>query len=246
MKNHQDLTADPATGGNIVNPLVRQISLCWLRLKSKLLRHRIVRPVLEKVADRHFLLIPEVLNPVVFRSGKYFAGVIAGSKVLKPLSGSMRSHALDMGTGCGICAVFAAGRGYRVTGVDINPDAVRCARANVLLNNMETEVEIRHGDLFAPVKGERFELILFNPPFFRGIPGSNLEMAWRSSDIFERFAAGLDDALTSDGQALVLLSTDGEPSRMMSALHANNMDVGIFDQRHFGNEIMTIYRVRRK
>ena len=35
-----------------------------------------------------------------------------------------------MGTGSGICAIFAARRGYRATAIDLNPEAVRCAKTN--------------------------------------------------------------------------------------------------------------------
>ena len=49
--------------------------------------------------------------------------------------------------------------------VDINPEAVRCAGINALLNHFEHKIEVRHGDLFAAVPAERFDLIVFNPPF---------------------------------------------------------------------------------
>ena len=75
---------------------------------------------------------------------------------------------LDMGTGSGIAAIAAARRGARVVAVDISTEAVRCARINVLLNRVDDRVEIRCGDLFEPVQGERFDLVLFNPPFYAG------------------------------------------------------------------------------
>ena len=73
-----------------------------------------------------------------------------------------------MGTGSGVCAVFAARHAHRVVAVDINPGAVRCAALNALLNHVEARIEVRQGDLFAPVARERFDLVLFNPPFFVG------------------------------------------------------------------------------
>ncbi len=149
-----------------------------------------------------------------------------------------------MGTGSGIGAVFAARRGFRVVGVDLNPEAVRCARINALLNGLEDRIEIREGDLFGPVAGERFDLVLFNPPFFRGQPRGLFDLAWRGVDVLERFAAGLPDCLAPGGQALVLLSTDGDADGMLRALEAAGLTVGIAARRHFGNEIMTIYSIR--
>jgi len=88
---------------------------------------------------------------------------------------------------------------------------VRCARANVLLSGLDDRIEIRQGDLFAPVAGERFDLLLFNPPFFRGEPRGNFDLAWRATDVLERFAAGLPAALAPGGRALLLLSTTATP-----------------------------------
>ncbi|QBE47610.1 class I SAM-dependent methyltransferase [Leucobacter triazinivorans] len=71
---------------------------------------------------------------------------------------------LDLGTGCGVVAMHLALRG-RVVATDISERALMMARANARLNGLEGEIEFRRGDLFAPVAGERFDLILSNPPF---------------------------------------------------------------------------------
>jgi predicted acetyltransferase len=94
--------------------------------------------------------------------------------------------------------------------VDINHAAVRCAGINALLNHLEHKIDVRHGDLFAPVSEERFDLILFNPPFVQGAPQNDRDRAWRSNDVAERFAAGLAAHLKPAGFALVLLSTFGD------------------------------------
>src|SRR5256712_4388942 len=114
-----------------------------------------------------------------------------------------------MGTGSGIGAIFAARLGYQVVGVDLNPEAVRCARVNVLLNDLEARVKIHSGDLFAPVAGQCFDLVAFNPPFFRGLPSDRLRPAWRAPDVIERFAAGLGQGPRPGGEARLVLSTGG-------------------------------------
>ncbi|MEO3977799.1 HemK2/MTQ2 family protein methyltransferase [Streptomyces sp. CAU 1734] len=70
---------------------------------------------------------------------------------------------LDMGTGTGALALAAAGRGARVTAVDTTYRAVLTARLNARLARLP--VEVLHGDLFAPVAGRRFDLIVSNPPY---------------------------------------------------------------------------------
>jgi hypothetical protein len=72
--------------------------------------------------------------------------------------------ALDLGTGSGIHALTAAAHAGHVVGVDINPRAVRFAEFNAALNGIEN-VEFRVGNLFGPVEGETFDLIVSNPPY---------------------------------------------------------------------------------
>jgi len=221
------------------NPLVRVLSVGWLMIKRPFLLPRVRKPSLEWVEKTPFVVWPDVLNPVVFRSGEWLA------RSLKALAGAAGSgSALDMGTGSGVGAIFAAKLGYRVTAVDINPEAVRCARINALLNHRERQIQVFEGDLFAPVAGEKFDLILFNPPFFRGTPKNLFDMAWRGTDVLERFAAGLRGALTPAGHALILLSSDGDAAGMLAALASEGMAIATAKRKHFGSEVMTIYDVR--
>jgi methylase of polypeptide subunit release factors len=71
---------------------------------------------------------------------------------------------LDLGAGSGVQAFLAARHSERVLGVDLNRRALRLARLNAELNGVEN-VEWRQGDLYAPVGGERFDLVAANPPF---------------------------------------------------------------------------------
>ncbi len=196
------------------------------------------RPALEYVDGIPILVLPDVLNPVVFRSGEFLARALAQ---VAPAAGGSRV-VLDMGTGSGIAALFAALLGYQVVAVDLNPEAVRCASINALMNRMERQIEVLHGDLFAPVAGRKFDLVLFNPPFFRGKPANLFDLAWRDDDVRDRFAAALPGALKPHGKALILLSTDGEAAGMLQALRKAGLIVAPVSQRNFGNEIMTVYQ----
>ncbi|WP_416446733.1 methyltransferase [Leucobacter sp. HNU] len=73
-------------------------------------------------------------------------------------------RSLDLGTGCGIVALHLALRGP-VVATDISERALALARANARLNGLADRIEFRRGDLFAPVAGDRFDLVLSNPPF---------------------------------------------------------------------------------
>jgi release factor glutamine methyltransferase len=171
------------------------------------------------------------------RTGEFLASLLDANLV------GREDEVLDMGTGSGVGAVFAAKYARRVVAVDINPAAVRCAGINALINGMEVEIEVRHGDLFAPVQGEKFDLILFNPPFLRGTPTDDRDRAWRSSDVAERFAGGLREHLRPGGSALVLLSTFGDGSHFLREFSEQGLGVAVLAERRFVNERLTVFKI---
>ncbi len=76
---------------------------------------------------------------------------------------------LEIGAGFGLTAVLAARAGARVVATDVVPGAVEAIRGNALLNGVS--VDARLGDCYAPVGGERFDLICTNPPQMPTPPG---------------------------------------------------------------------------
>ena len=79
--------------------------------------------------------------------------------------------ALDLGSGAGTLALVLAADAARVIGTDINPRAIALARANATLNGIGN-VEFRAGDLYEPVQGDEFDLIVSQPPYYPALPGS--------------------------------------------------------------------------
>jgi HemK-related putative methylase len=192
---------------------------------------------LERLHGMNIVVTPSVLNPKLTRSGGFFASRIDANLVGRD------AEVLDMGTGSGICAVAAAKYARRVVAVDINAAAVRCTRINALLNNVDQKIEARHGDLFEPVAAEQFDLIFFNPPFLRGAPRDDRDRAWRSSDVIERFAAGVSRHLKPGGAALVLLSTFGDAPSFVAELRRQPFRMAVFAQARFINERMAIFKL---
>jgi release factor glutamine methyltransferase len=192
---------------------------------------------LERVHGVPILVIPSVFNPKVPRTGAFLAAQLDARRV------HADAEVLDIGTGSGVCAIFAARHARRVIAVDINPAAVRCAGINVRLNDLEHSIEVRHGDLFAPVAGERFDLIVFNPPFLRGAPRNDRERAWRSPDVAERFAAGLLDHLKPHGTALVVLSTFGNAQVFLEQVRQRGFAISVLAERRFINERLAVFKL---
>lgn len=89
-----------------------------------------------------------------------------GSATLSLLRLTVREpveSALDLGTGCGILALYLATHCQRVVATDISARACSFARFNASLNG--AAIEVRQGSLYQPVDGESFDLITTNPPF---------------------------------------------------------------------------------
>lgn len=199
--------------------------------------HRYDRLRIERVLDLPIVVLPSVANPKVLRTGAFFASQIDGRLI------AADAAVLDLGTGSGVCALFAARHAHRVVAVDINPEAVRCAAVNALMNRLDARITLRQGDLFAPVADERFDLVLFNPPFIVGAPKDARDAAWRSSDLPQRFAAGLAAHLRPCGAALVLLSSFGDACpRYEAELLAAGFRLELFARRRYVNETVTIVR----
>lgn len=106
------------------------------------------------------------------------------------LAATLREHAhapapgaevLDLCTGSGMLAVQAALLGGRVTAVDVMRRALLSARLNAKLNGVA--VRTRRGSLFEAVEGERFDVIVSNPPYVPKpggdeLPGRGPQRAW--------------------------------------------------------------------
>lgn len=76
-----------------------------------------------------------------------------------------RPRLVDLGTGSGIVAVSLALEcpQAEVLAVDVSPAAISVARNNA--GRLGAPVEFREGSWFAPLAGERFDLIVSNPPY---------------------------------------------------------------------------------
>lgn len=114
-------------------------------------------------------------------------------------------RALDLGTGCGIQALLAREHCREVVATDVNPRALRFAEINAVLD--DTTLDLRRGDLFAPVAGERFDLVVSNPPFVVG-PARD-DLVYRDSglpgdELVRRVVVGAAKHLAPGGVAQVL------------------------------------------
>ncbi|RLG55450.1 MAG: hypothetical protein DRN99_02595 [Thermoproteota archaeon] len=160
---------------------------------------------------------------------------------------------LDLGTGCGILAVLAALRGAsHVVGVDINPHAMICLLGNARAHGVLDRVEFRLGSLFQPLKrGERFNLILFNPPYLPVEWSGRLEdAAWaggrRGRRLIDPFISEVGRWLTPGGRALMVqLEKNGIDESLRRAEEAG-LSARVVSERKLFFERLVVLELSRR
>ncbi|MER7127928.1 DUF7059 domain-containing protein [Streptosporangium saharense] len=88
----------------------------------------------------------------------------ASANLAQLVSRRPAGRVLDLGTGCGVQVLHLAERAREIVATDVNRRALRMARLSWALSGIDG-VEARQGSLFEPVEGERFDLVVSNPPF---------------------------------------------------------------------------------
>jgi release factor glutamine methyltransferase len=79
---------------------------------------------------------------------------------------SPEGRVADLGTGGGALALALASERpqWRLVATDVSQEALEVARANATMLKLR-QVEFRHGSWFEPLAGERFDLLVSNPPY---------------------------------------------------------------------------------
>ena len=146
------------------------------------------------------------------------------------------STALDPFTGSGVLAIAAAQAGARTTAIDISRRAVVCARLNGLLNGVR--IRALRGDVFGPVAGERFDLIVANPPYVPGAvdgPVRGAARAWEGGGdgrgFVDRLCAEAPRHLADGGELLLIHSDVCGEAQTIELLQAAGLQTTVVERR---------------
>jgi release factor glutamine methyltransferase len=188
--------------------------------------------VMYEMFGHRFAVPPQVqpINPMSdLLGGAVLAEVQPGDRVL------------DMGTGCGVNAILAAGASTDVLAVDINPRALEAARDNTELGGVADRVEVRASDVFDAVDGD-FDVIVFDPPYRWFAPRDLFEMALTDENYgaLTRFFHQCDRYLRPGGRILVAFASSGDLGYLRSLVAQAGMRYEIVAHRSLERELMTV------
>ncbi len=137
----------------------------------------------------------------------YVMGIGPSSRLLASLAPPLPgARVLELASGIGWLSGLLAQAGCSVVASDLNARALELGRFSARLNGI-SGIDFRNGEGFSTVAGERFDLIVANPPYVQS-PGGN--MTYKESQpgdpICARLLREIPDHLAPNGIAVVLIN----------------------------------------
>jgi methylase of polypeptide subunit release factors len=190
----------------------------------------LVCPFFLNVIEDLYVFCDDLANrgEAVMGAGATTASLIQAAWPTKPVE-----RLLDLGSGAGTAALLLARRAGQVVGSDINPRAIALAKFNLALAGRDN-IAFVEGDLFAPVAGTRFDLIVAQPPFVSKLDSEQavtfLHGGARGDELLLRILSELPPRLAPGGRALFLVDwpryDDVSPAaRIRAALGEGSFDL---------------------
>jgi ribosomal protein L3 glutamine methyltransferase len=180
------------------------------------------------VQGLQFYVDERVIVPRSFIGDILCSGLVGGDEETLIDDPTAVGSVLDLCTGSGCLAILAAHvfPFADVDAVDLSPDALAVAKINVKKHDCEERVTLYKGDLFKPLKGRKYDLIITNPPYVhseliktlppehRHEPKMALASGTDGLDIVRRILAEAPDYMSGGGG---LLCEIGEGQALLEA-----------------------------
>jgi len=156
---------------------------------------------------------------------------------------------LEIGAGTGLISIILAKKGADVTAVDINEKAVECTKRNARINNIN--IEVLEGDLFEPVSGKKYDLIVFNPPY---LPEDSLDrylsLTYREAviggekgnEVIIKFLKDLPNYLSENGKAYFITSSLSDVKEIMIVAIENRLRLELVKKARYFFEVLFVYK----
>lgn len=158
-----------------------------------------------------------------------------------------KPRVLDMGSGSGILAVEAAKHAKQVVACDKNPEAVKATKEAVSKSKADN-VTVLRSDLFSAISDEKFDVIIFNPPYLPTHPDARdlaLDGGKRGYELLTRFLGEALTYLKPKGELLVVFSSHTGKSRVEQEIAKLCLDNTILEEKKMWFEALYIASITR-
>jgi len=153
-------------------------------------------------------------------------------------------NVLDMGTGTGIQAMAAASnkKVKKVLAVDINKASIEYCKKN----SKHKKIRYKISDLFSKVPKQKFDTIIFNPPYLpqeRKRRNITTEGGRKGHEVIEKFLAKAIDYLKPNGNIMLLFSSLTDRQIIEHLLKTKMLDFKMIDSIHYFFEELYVYNI---
>jgi len=157
-----------------------------------------------------------------------------------------KGSVLDMGTGSGIQAVAAAKRkqAKKVLAVDIQKSVIDFCKKNV----KNKKIKFRQSNLFKSIPKQKFDTIIFNPPYLPAEPklkDLTVEGGKKGFETVQRFLKSAGAYLKDDGIILLLISSLTNKAKVEEILTENLFEFEILSKKHIFFEDLLVYKIQK-
>lgn len=179
--------------------------------------------------------------------------------LLESIDISKQDTVFEIGTGCGIIALYCAQKGAKVLCSDINPYAIDLVKKSYKHNKekIKGSLEIRKGSLFDVLRiHEQFSLIVFNPPY---LPTSENEIIGGSGwfdkavsggktglEITNKFLSKLSDHLVDDGRAFIIFCSNSPKEIFNKTVEKNALKNTLMATQSYTDERIEVHKITKK
>jgi release factor glutamine methyltransferase len=163
-----------------------------IRFASLLDRRLRGEPIQYIVGETEFFGLPFKVTPDVLIPRPETEHLVEKAIELARLRDAPRIVDLCTGSGAIAVALARALPTADITATDLSHPALTIARENAQRNSVESRIRFLEGDLFEPVAGERFDLVVANPPYVATIERESMSVEVRDHEPGLALFAGVD------------------------------------------------------
>ena len=151
---------------------------------------------------------------------------------------------MDLGTGTGIQSIFSSSKATKVVATDINPKAIDCAKINIDKHRLNQKIKIIKSDLFSGIQ-DKFDLIIFNPPFRWFKPRDILEQGELDENYktLNKFFIKVKKYLKPNGRILLVFSNSGDIKYFESLIKKSGFKCEIIKKQKSNNWNYVVYKL---